>query len=217
MKRTIRILFSLTFVFAIIFIAGFTADISVENGVKNSDSTGCVILSKWADCNDSCADAKCYQFKNNCNYDVKITIETKNQDSTWTTSNLYLGPDEESQEAAICSYIDIKWSYEKINLEWSNGEGKNKKNNKEEKSLSEDCVVISKWVDFKNNSADAISFKFKNICTYKVKIIYKKKNIVNTWGSHELYLEPDKESQETIICPYVDMIWSYERDIGNPR
>lgn len=118
MKTAIRILLSLTFIFAIIIIAGFTANSSVENGTKKSDCNDCVYISKWDDCSDLCTDAICYQFTNDCTNKVKINIYTKRYDTkkkkyVWDHGLLYLESGETSAEAMYCPYIEMKWSYKK--------------------------------------------------------------------------------------------------------
>jgi hypothetical protein len=79
---------------------------------------------------------------------------------------------------------------------------------KHEKSTA-DCVKISKWVNCSNICSDAKCLKFKNDCAKNVKITYKIKNPDASWSYQVLILKGGAESEEEIICPYIEFKWSY--------
>jgi hypothetical protein len=111
MKRTIKILQSLIFIGVIITIVGLTTNYSSKPLTKESNSEPCVYISKWIDCSDLCTRAICFKFKNKCSYSVKIVDSTKNEGKGWTKHERYLDPGEESAEAMICPYIEMRWYY----------------------------------------------------------------------------------------------------------
>ncbi|MDD5135667.1 MAG: hypothetical protein PHP01_09710 [Phycisphaerae bacterium] len=71
------------------------------------------------------------------------------------------------------------------------------------------CVTISTWKDCSNLCTDAKCYQFKNDCTSKVKITFSSKNKDGSWTKYELTLEAGEESDEGMLCPYIEMKWSY--------
>lgn len=111
MKTVLRVLQSLIVIAAIITIVGLSAGNSSKPEIPAGD---CVKITKWVSCSNLCTDAKCFQFKNDCVYKVKITYKSKNPDASWTYSEINLNPGESSSETMICPYIEIKWSYKQL-------------------------------------------------------------------------------------------------------
>lgn len=111
MKTVFRILQSVVLVAAMIAIAGLSAGNYSKPVINSGD---CVKITKWVNCGNLCTDAKCFQFKNDCVYKVKVTYKSKNPDASWTYHELNLNPGETSSETMICPYIEIKWSYKQL-------------------------------------------------------------------------------------------------------
>jgi len=97
------------FLLPVIFLVVF-APLSV-NAQDDAKKAPCVVLSKWDDCSQYCTKGKCYQFTNNCTYKVKVTWKYKNSEGKWTTGEVYLDPNEVSQDAMFCDCVEMKWSY----------------------------------------------------------------------------------------------------------
>lgn len=114
MKKTRRIFQAIVFTAFIVLVTGLlTSYRTIRQDENKNGPNGCVIISTWKDCSSICTGAKCYQFKNNCTYKVKVTFRSKNTNETWTSYELYLKAGEESQEGMLCPYIEMKWEYEK--------------------------------------------------------------------------------------------------------
>jgi hypothetical protein len=96
------------FLFAIMPMTGLAQD----DATKKKENS--VVLYPLKDCSQYCAKAKCYQFKNNCNYKVKVTWKNKKSDGSWSTGEINLDSGEESTEGMFCPYIEMTWSYTKI-------------------------------------------------------------------------------------------------------
>ena len=73
----------------------------------------------------------------------------------------------------------------------------------------QNCVVISTWKDCHELCTNAKCIQFTNNCAYTAKITYNCKNSDGTWTKYQLYLKKSETSQESMICPYIDMTWSY--------
>lgn len=73
------------------------------------------------------------------------------------------------------------------------------------------CVVISTWKDCSELCTNAKCIQFTNNCAYTAKITYNCKNSDGTWTKYELNLKQGETSQESMICPYIDMKWSYQK------